>query len=219
MSTTFEDRLLVELRAEVERLRDDALAAPKPARARVLTARRAGLGLAAACAVTAATVVALPGSGASSAYAVEQHPDGTVTVHLYELSLDQHEQEKLVGELREAGVNAEIEYLPAGYQCAGPRGEGGANVSMMEVEVADTVPEEDDDAAPAEATEPDPASPAPEGGPEDNEFVMRAGDTLIIENQEDSEPWEGFANFYFFDGAAEPCELVPVERATGPAGS
>jgi hypothetical protein len=118
--TRFEDRLLTELRAHVER---HAIVAP-PARAR--TGRRPVLrpapiaaagGLLAAAAV--AVVLASGGDGSTPAYAVTPHHDGTVTVRVQSLS----DSAGLERELRAAGVRAEVRALPAGTMCAPPQSE------------------------------------------------------------------------------------------------
>ncbi len=208
MSTKFEDRLLTELRAEVERLEHDA---PAPVRTRVFTARRAGLGLAVACAATAATVVALPGSGASSAYAVDQNPDGTVTVSLFELSLDQDEQESLAEELREAGITVATEEIPEGYQCE-LSGDVQSSVAIEDLSAIskDELSEPGEDGGDPAETVPLPEGEVPEA---DHEITMRQGDTLVIANAES--PSEKYADFLFVEGAAGPCEMVPVPEFPG----
>ncbi|WP_149824614.1 hypothetical protein [Streptomyces tailanensis] len=117
MNTTFEERLLAELKREVV-LR----AAEAPAPRRVVTSRRVGLALA-ACGAAAAVVVALPGSGTTPAYAVEKNADGTVTLTLNDLNISRAEQRNLVRALEKAGVHTQVTELPGTTRCAEPRGE------------------------------------------------------------------------------------------------
>ncbi|KRV46416.1 hypothetical protein AQ490_10910 [Wenjunlia vitaminophila] len=124
---TFEDRLLTELQMEVELGRDDR---PQPAR-RMVTARRAGMVLA-VCAGMAVAGAVFPGSTSTPAYAVEKNPDGTVTLSINELMLPMESQDRLVVELRRAGLAAEIDLLPKGFVCL-PR--SGDRLGMMEVRV------------------------------------------------------------------------------------
>ncbi|MFI1047454.1 hypothetical protein ACH4U3_16915 [Streptomyces griseoruber] len=89
---SFEDRLLAELKREIE-LREEVVAAPVPRR--LLTRRRASLALA-ACAVAAAVAIAVPGSaGGSRAYAVERHEDGSVTLTIKERRIGVEDQRAL----------------------------------------------------------------------------------------------------------------------------
>ena len=76
--TTFEDRLLAELRGEIERREEDS--SVPAVRRRLFTGRQLALA-AVACAVAGLAVVLVPGSPADSpAYAVERHGDGSVTL-------------------------------------------------------------------------------------------------------------------------------------------
>ncbi|WP_340379736.1 hypothetical protein U5640_30620 [Streptomyces sp. SS7] len=88
---SFEDRLLAELRREIE-LREEV---PAPGPRRLLTRRRVSLALG-ACAVALAVAVAVPGSpGAAAAYAVERHGDGSVTLTLKKRSLREGDRREL----------------------------------------------------------------------------------------------------------------------------
>ncbi len=112
----FEDRLLVALRDVVEE-RAAVDTAPvdtvNPARWRprlVLAAGAVVLGIAGA--------VVLPSLvGEDSAYAVETHDDGTISVEIKQLS----DAEGLERRLAELGIPAEVDYLPDGKVCQQPR--------------------------------------------------------------------------------------------------
>ncbi|KUO14033.1 hypothetical protein [Streptomyces sp. DSM 15324] len=94
---SFEDRLLAELRREIE-LREE-VSAPRPRP--LVTRRRVSLALG-ACAVAAAVAVAVPGSaGGSGAYAVERHGDGSVTLTLKKRSLREVDRQELAKTLSE----------------------------------------------------------------------------------------------------------------------
>jgi hypothetical protein len=114
----FEQRLLRELRQVVLA---NSWVSPEPRRpaasgrfARVrLPLALAG---AAAAALAFAIAVGLPGGGQpSKAWAVDQNPDGTVTVRIDSLS----DAAGLERELNDAGVPALVQYLPPGKTCAG----------------------------------------------------------------------------------------------------
>lgn len=100
----FEDRLLTELRAVVEqRAADGAGPATVPVWRRhpvMLRTATAGAAVSAAIALTAV----FTGGAAEAAYAVDQHPDGTVTVTVNELSDPAGLQAKLIA----AGVPARV---------------------------------------------------------------------------------------------------------------
>jgi hypothetical protein len=114
--STFEDRLLTELRQRVA-----ANPAPPRRRGRLVLA---GGGVVAAA--TAAVIVAV--GGGASAYAVEKAGDGAVTVHIRSLS----DAAGLQRELRAAGVPAIVRYgddeHPCGAPPSAPTGEFGTNV-------------------------------------------------------------------------------------------
>ncbi len=113
MNTSFEDRLLAELRQVVQ-----SRPAPAPeASPRRTPPRRVGLTLGAGTAVaaTAAAVVVLAGSSSDTpAYAVDRQDDGTVTVEINSL----RDADGLERKLRAAGVQAEVDYTPSGKTCA-----------------------------------------------------------------------------------------------------
>jgi hypothetical protein len=112
--TTFEDRLLTELRAVV---------AARPAPELVTASARAPrtrliLAAGALAATVAGVFVVTGGDNAAPAYAVEKQPDGSVTVAIHSLSDAAGLQQKL----RAAGIPAVVDYTPIGKMCREPRG-------------------------------------------------------------------------------------------------
>jgi hypothetical protein len=124
----FEQRLLRELRRVVieQPGSSSAPVARTPiARARFRFTRRLVLtgGLAAVVAIGLAAGLPIGGgNGGSAAYAVTRNADGTVTVQINAL----RDAEGLQRKLREAGVPALVQYLPAGKACEGARVSRGA---------------------------------------------------------------------------------------------
>jgi hypothetical protein len=111
--SNYEERLLRELRSLV--------AAPpveQGQRRPLWRGRRLVLagGLAAVLAGAASAGVFFLSAGAQPAYAVTKNADGTVTVEIDSLS----DAAGLQAKLRAAGVNAVVEYLPAGKICKQP---------------------------------------------------------------------------------------------------
>jgi hypothetical protein len=113
MNDTFEDRLWNALKHEAERPGHELPAdriQPRPAR-RVVTARRAGLGLTAAAAVGAILAV-VPGGGSTPAYAVETQKSGVVKITFHDALKaihDRAEVEALETKLRAAGINVVVD--------------------------------------------------------------------------------------------------------------
>lgn len=107
--SNFEERLLVELRG---------LVPDEPARrGRTVAGRRLVLAGGLAAVVAAATVGGFfLSAGAPAAYAVTTNADGSVTVEVDSLT----DASGLQAALQNAGVNAVVEYLPAGKMCAQP---------------------------------------------------------------------------------------------------
>jgi hypothetical protein len=107
----YRERLLAELRALAEQ---NAAAAPRGGhfvrqrRPRLIAAGAAG----GACVATALVVLAGSDDG-STAYAVDRHDDGSVTVAVKALA----DAAGLERELRAAGVPAEVDYLPQDMTC------------------------------------------------------------------------------------------------------
>lgn len=82
--------------------------------------RRRQLALAAtACAVTAGVAVGVPAitDGGSTAYAVAQNQDGSVTIRI----MRYQDAEGLEAEIEKYGVAAEVYYLPKGKWCKRPQ--------------------------------------------------------------------------------------------------
>ncbi|MGA5894575.1 hypothetical protein [Streptomyces venetus] len=209
--TTFEDRLLAELRHEIE-MREAAAPdrAAAPARAAVprrapfvgmltgvLTGRRLALA-AGACAVAGLVLVLVPGSPAESpAYAVERHGDGSVTLTLTKIAIGEKSQRQLAERLRAEGIHVTIDDLPFGHYCAQPRGE------MLSGSVARGF-----------IGEPPEEGSVPVGGPTDPAFhrqwqvTLHPGDSLGIENtsRKDGKPGRNSELFYAVKGKITPCE-------------
>jgi hypothetical protein len=116
-SDRFEDRLLEQLRHVVATRPAPAAQAPRrPRRTRFVVA---GAGVAA---VTAAVmIVATSGDVTPSAFAVQRHGDGSVSVEIRSL----RDAAGLERSLRAAGVPAVVDYAPAGQSsCVGASPEG-----------------------------------------------------------------------------------------------
>ncbi|HEY3021131.1 MAG TPA: hypothetical protein VGJ32_13120 [Solirubrobacteraceae bacterium] len=115
--TTFEDRLLSELRAVVA-----ARPAPAPTPAVAKRSRRPArllVGAAAVAAATATAVVIAGGGGtAAPAFAVERQADGSVDVEINSL----RDADGLEEKLRAVGIAAVVDFTPAGKTCRQPRG-------------------------------------------------------------------------------------------------
>lgn len=112
---SFEDRLLHELRNVVaaeaageDRRRSRTWGGP---RRLAVTAAAATL-----VAVAAVAAVELVSGGPAAAYAVNKNDDGTVTVEISSLTDAAGLQQKL----RDAGINAVVQYLPPGKACKQP---------------------------------------------------------------------------------------------------
>jgi hypothetical protein len=116
----YEDRLLSELRAlaVANAAASEADSRRRPARARSRPRRRLALAGVAGGVCAASAVIALTDGGSgSTAYAVEPHGDGSVTVEISALE----DAAGLERKLRAAGVPAEVDYLPDGKVCREPR--------------------------------------------------------------------------------------------------
>ncbi|MGW1621496.1 hypothetical protein [Streptomyces sp. NPDC002172] len=185
MNATFEDRLLAELKAEVVRRAAEAGPVTVVPR-RVVTPRRVGVALA-ACGAAAAVAVVLPGSGTTSAFAVETHPDGTVTFTLQDVALSGPQQQDLIRKLTDAGVYTQVNKVPAGQRCALP-----GDLRPGDVIVG---------------VDPGPGAPADTGkGPMEWHRTLHRGDTVRIDN--------GVRHsvvYTFIRGKASPCRLEPID--------
>lgn len=103
----YEEQLLMDLKAEIG------------ARNRRRSARRLAVGAALAGLAAAVTIAVPILTGAERpAYAVTKNPDGTIRVEFEEL----REPERLEQDLKDLGVNADINFLPRGQSCDPERG-------------------------------------------------------------------------------------------------
>lgn len=189
--TTFEDRLLAELRREIDLRAADRTAEAAPisvwrrrftALAAVLTAPRLGL-VALTCAAVAGAWVLMPGSPAESpAYAVVSHSDGSVTVTMNDFGLGGRLPDGLVERLKENGIRVVVDDVPKGYECTQSRGKGA------------------------------PSRSDPGEGPS-WVFDLRRGDSLVIERMEQRQPDGSFqrvTGYRFFRGEVAPCKPIPA---------
>ncbi|MDP9864958.1 MULTISPECIES: hypothetical protein [Streptosporangium] len=111
----FEERLLMELKAEIGERNERA--ARGPARSKMRRRLLAGV---AAAGIAAAAVVAVPlvTGTESPAYALTQNPDGSLTLQINEFR-DPGQVER---DLAELGVRADVSYVKPGKWCAPDRG-------------------------------------------------------------------------------------------------
>ncbi|MGY4741921.1 hypothetical protein [Streptomyces sp. ATMOS53] len=134
MSTrpTFEDRLLDELKKEIE-LREAGACRTEPtevgvgrgrtrASVRSLLAPRRIAFVAAACAMAWLGVAVVPGSSAGSsadtaAFAAELHGDGTVELTVKDQAIGIDAQRELARKVRPWGIEVTIDVLAPGYVC------------------------------------------------------------------------------------------------------
>ncbi|MFI1360639.1 hypothetical protein ACH4TV_44770 [Streptomyces sp. NPDC020898] len=129
--TTFEDRLLEELKREIG-LREEDLPSAEDATGerrtstsagRLVTPRRIALA-AATCAVAGLAVALVPGTPTESvAFAVEQHGADRVTVTIKKQAIGIDAQYDLAEELRPDGIVVDVAVLNPGYSCK-PWGRG-----------------------------------------------------------------------------------------------
>ncbi|WP_411150939.1 hypothetical protein [Streptomyces sp. A30] len=109
--TTFEDRLLDELKKEIGQREPKAPVRPLSAPRRIAV-------VAAACAAAWLATVALPGSPAdSTAFAVEPRGDGSVILTVKDQSISADAQRALAGKVRQWGIHVTVDVLPPGYIC------------------------------------------------------------------------------------------------------
>jgi hypothetical protein len=111
--SNFEERLLQELRSVVA-----ASPAHRGQRRTLWRGRRLVLagGLTAVLAAATAAGVLFLSAGTQAAYAVTKNADGTVTVEIDSLT----DAAGLQAKLQALGVNAVVQYLPAGKECKRP---------------------------------------------------------------------------------------------------
>ena len=115
IQSQFEHRLLAELRQVVaERPAPEVVPVPRSHRRRPLLLA----GTATAAAAATAVLLTVTSGGVAPAFAVDRRANGDVSVTINQLS-DAH---GLQSQLRAAGINAEVDYTPAGKACRQPRG-------------------------------------------------------------------------------------------------
>lgn len=114
MNSTFEDRLLDELKRHRSFTEAEAQLAAARHR-RLITPRRTGIGLVAA-AIAASAFVVLPGGGGTPAYAVEQGANGGVVVHISDWPHGEEAVAEFSSLLEDAGVET-LYNPPEGYLC------------------------------------------------------------------------------------------------------
>ena len=113
---SFEDRLLDELKREIEVRGEDR---PDAGARTVFTPRRIAVALA-ACAVAGLAAVVVPGSPAgSAAYAVEPHDDGSLTLTLNKRDIPRWELHTLADTLGEDDIDVAWGQPVAVSLCAG----------------------------------------------------------------------------------------------------
>ncbi|MGH1553470.1 hypothetical protein ACRAWF_20395 [Streptomyces sp. L7] len=125
--TTFEDRLLAELKREIL-LRETPMsgtgvaeggtdgAEERPSVRRFFKPLRIAVVLT-ACAAAWLAAVTVPGGAGSKAYAVERHDDGTVTFTVKDQAIDVVAQRELARKVRPWGIEVTIDVLSPGYVC------------------------------------------------------------------------------------------------------
>jgi hypothetical protein len=114
----YQERLLTELRALAEQHAADAPPEPTGKRGVTWRPKLVLTGIAGGACVASAAIAFTGGDGGgSTAYAVEPHDDGSVTVEINRLE----DAAGLEEQLRAAGVPAEVDFLPLGRTCREPR--------------------------------------------------------------------------------------------------
>lgn len=204
MKATFEDRLLEELKREIEARGPE----PAPARPRrVVTAPRFALVAGLATAATVAAVL-LPGSPATSkAYAVDKNGDGSVTVNLFDLTPDPAEQDTLVAQVRALGILVSVDSPPSGTACAWPRGEViQPPAGVMDTEAVEKLMRESTKGGERGVALPMPPGTEGKGPDADWQATLRPGDTLVIERNQVG------AWYSAVKGAAAPCDPQPFPQ-------
>ncbi|WP_129842623.1 hypothetical protein [Streptomyces sp. RFCAC02] len=207
MTTTFEDRLLDELKNEV---RIAAAADPAPAGRRARTPLRVAAGLTAAAAVAGGYIL-LPGGGATPAYAIEENPDGSVTLTMSdaEPTFDRDAQRAFAEDLEAHGVRVLIDPASEGQVCTWPDAvfaPGTLNsVGAVDLRAMDLDADEE-------------GRPRPVRHGEDAEqsepyISLRAGDTVVIANYSDLD----LVDYRFFAGDPGDCAPVDIARFARPA--
>ncbi|MDP9847714.1 hypothetical protein [Streptosporangium lutulentum] len=114
MNSTFEDRLLDELKAEIT-----ARAAQGRAPARLRLNRRRIVSGAAVVGLAAAAAIAVPMvfGPQTPAYALTKNPDGSINLRINEF----RDPDQIEEDMAHLGVPADITYLPLGKRCGNTR--------------------------------------------------------------------------------------------------
>lgn len=190
--SNFEERLLVELKTMVA-----AEPAERGQRRAVRPRRRLALAGGLAAVVVAAAVTAgafFLSTGMQAAYAVTKHADGSVTVEIDSLT----DAAGLQAKLEAAGVNAVVEYLPAGKMCRQPWFTPAGHVAgeMQQSSVGST-------------------------GDGSTRFTISgdrpAGTTLVITTQTGPGREQALGMAYA-KGDVPPCDVVDAPPGSGPLG-
>jgi hypothetical protein len=115
----YQERLLGELRALAEHNATQARSEPASRRGIARHPKLALAGIAGGACVASAAIAFTggDGGGGSTAYAVEPHDDGSVSIEISRLE----DAAGLERELRAAGVPAEVNFLPLEQTCREPR--------------------------------------------------------------------------------------------------
>ncbi|MGW7256085.1 hypothetical protein [Streptomyces sp. NPDC054834] len=206
----FEDRLLAELQAEIERREvarrtldaGEHIGGPEaPAPGRPLFTRRRLALAAGACAVAGLAMVLVPGSPAESpAYALDRHGDGTVTFSLLKVGIGPTGQRQLTERLRADGIHVTVDDLAYGHQCAQPRGELLSN-QMMRGFIGKKQPKEGSV----------PVGPTDPALRHLWQVTLNPGDSLAIENISQKDPEATPSEFFYaVKGKIAPCEPESV---------
>jgi hypothetical protein len=189
--TTFEDRLLAELRAVVAARPTPNAATARPARRARRT--RPTLAAGAVAATIAGVFVATGGDTAAPAYAVEKRSDGSVTVEIHSLRDAAGLQQKLAA----AGIPAVVDYTPIRKMCREPRGRPASAGHPMTLGVGVR------EGRSATFT-------IPRGN-------VRPGETLVITSSVGSSASR--LGVEIIDGPVAPCELVAAPPPAAPGQS
>ncbi|GAA2433380.1 hypothetical protein GCM10010191_54460 [Actinomadura vinacea] len=140
--------------------------------------------------LAAAVAVAVAGPqvlGGDEAYAVSKQKDGTILITLG----DMKNPKRLQGDLREMGLNAVVDFVPDGKQCAGPRVQ---NVLPASSKLS-VLPEGDSDRG-VFAIDP---------------RVVKSGQTVVLEfalTEGIGPAWTAGMSPEITDGPVKPCKLV-----------
>jgi len=213
---TFEDRLLVELKAVVavdqapgDRPEPTPIQAAGKARGRVVR-RRAVYGLAAALAIGTGIVFALPaatgGSQADAArFQVRPQNDGSILFRVVEFSTPK----ALELRLRELGANVVVDYVPLGKSCEEGR--------FLEYEVSDAEMSavygwmEPPSAREGRLMTEDEIVFYSQGWHRLRPDLIPAGTTLVLTEgfREDGEHFSSLGSAALAQGPVGPCALVP----------